>query len=60
MYSVRWRKSAFTLKDMADDLRAIMQEYRERWLARNRLGGLDDSLVRMQRLLDEYEAGSAS
>jgi len=42
---------------MADDIRTIMQEYRERWLARNRPGSLDDSLVRMQRLLDEYESG---
>jgi hypothetical protein len=51
---------AFTRKEMADEMRSIMQDFRERWLARNRPGGLDDSLVRMQRLLDEYESGGVA
>jgi len=46
---------AFSRESMANDLRLLMEEYRQRWLTRNRPGGLDDSLVRMQRMLAEYE-----
>jgi hypothetical protein len=48
--------TTITPRVLADDMRAIMSEYRTRWLARSRLGGLSDSLVRMERLLAEYEA----
>ena len=34
-----------------------MTEFRDIWLARNRPGGLDDSLIRMERMLAEYETG---
>jgi hypothetical protein len=40
--------------DLADDMRAIIAEHRRLWLARNRPGGLQDSVARMQKRLDEY------
>lgn len=45
-----------TRKAMAEELKPLMEDYCRRWLARNRPGGLDDSLVRLQRLLAEYAA----
>src|SRR5262249_30714654 len=49
-------KKAYSKKAMAAEIRRIMKKHRKRWLVRNRPGGLEDSLVRMQRLLDEYES----
>jgi hexosaminidase len=41
--------------EMAVELRGLMEGFREVWLLRNRPGGLEDSLSRLQRLLAEYE-----
>lgn len=41
---------------LAADIRRIMQAHRRLWLARNRPGGLADSLDHYQKLLDEYES----
>ncbi len=43
-------------KALAEDMRGIIAEQRRLWLARNRPGGLDDSIARFERLLAEYEA----
>lgn len=39
---------------LADDLAPLLSEYRRLWLARNRLGGLADSVARLDRLLALY------
>ena len=41
---------------LAYDLDRILAEYRRLWLTRNRPGGLDDSVARMERLLARYRA----
>lgn len=46
--------TTITKAEMAAELRPLRDEFRRLWLARNRPGGLDDSLVRMDRLLEEY------
>lgn len=38
--------------ELAEEVKAIMAVYRELWLARNRPGGLSDSLARFQNLVD--------
>ena len=45
-----------TWRSLAGDIRRIMTMHRRLWLARNRPGGLADSLSHYQRLLDEYRA----
>ena len=40
---------------LADDMRAIITEYREVWLARNRPGGLPDSVARFEAALSDYQ-----
>ena len=50
------RDSSITLPALATEIRGLLADYRERWLARNRPGGLNDSAKRMERLLAEYEA----
>ncbi len=42
---------------LADELEAMIEEYRRIWLARNRSGGLADSAGRLERLLALYRAG---
>ena len=42
--------------ELADDLHAIVGEYREVWLARNRPGGLADSVARLEQALGDYQA----
>ena len=42
--------------ELADDLRAGIASQREAWLLRSRSGGLDDSVARLEKTLDEYEA----
>lgn len=39
-----------------DDMREIIREYERLWLARNRLGGLSDSVARLERLRARYTA----
>jgi hypothetical protein len=41
---------------MAAELRALQSDFAACWLARNRPGGLGDSMARMARLLAEYDA----
>ena len=43
-----------TRRALAEDLRSIIEEYRRIWLLRNRVGGLRDSVGRMERLLRLY------
>jgi hypothetical protein len=40
----------------ADELAGLADEHRRHWLARNRPGGLDDSVARLTRLRDAYLA----
>lgn len=42
-------------KLLADDLISIMARYRELWMARNRPGGLADSIGRLTQILDIYQ-----
>ena len=39
-----------------DDMREIIREYERLWLARNRLGGLSDSVARLERVRARYTA----
>jgi hypothetical protein len=41
---------------LAYDLGRIVEDYRELWLQRNRPGGLDDSVGRLERLVARYRA----
>jgi hypothetical protein len=43
---------------LAGDLRGILRNYEEQWLARNRKGGLSDSTHRLRQRISEYEAAS--
>lgn len=43
-----------TREKLAADIEKIMTDYRKVWLMRNRTGGLEDSIGRMQKLLDLY------
>jgi hexosaminidase len=44
-----------SLAEMDSELRMLMQSYRIQWTARNRIGGLSDSLVRLERMLPDYK-----
>jgi len=39
---------------LADDMRIILGEHRELWVARNRVGGLQDSTRELEKRLGEY------
>jgi hypothetical protein len=42
---------------LREDLQGILDQFRQVWLARNRIGGLKDSTARMEQILaDEYDA----
>jgi hypothetical protein len=41
----------------ASELDPLIEQYRERWLARNRPGGLDDSVAWLHNLHAAYESG---
>jgi hypothetical protein len=43
-------------RELEADLRETIGEYRAIWLARNRPGGLDDSVARLERALADYAA----
>lgn len=45
---------AETRRQLADEIKPIIAEHQRLWLARNRPGGLPESVGRMQRLLDLY------
>ena len=45
-----------TRSELGRDLRALLDEYRALWLARNRPGGLADSAARLEKLSSEYAA----
>ncbi len=42
-------------ENLAVELKEIMAEYRRLWLIRNRVGGLNDSMVRFGKMLKEYQ-----
>ncbi|HEY64821.1 MAG TPA: family 20 glycosylhydrolase [Caldilineae bacterium] len=46
-----------TRESLAEELEGIIEEYKRLWLARNRVGGLEDSVGRMERLLQLYRGG---
>ncbi len=48
--------SAIAPRELAADLAAIETEYRTLWLARNRPGGLDDSVARLVKAAQRYTA----
>ncbi len=50
------RNNAVARRELDADLQAIIQEYQELWLARNRRGGLADSVARLQRARVDYQA----
>lgn len=43
------------LEELRDDLTVILRDYRENWLRRNRSGGLEDSVGRLEDLKQQYE-----
>jgi hypothetical protein len=45
-----------TRQKLAEELEGIIAEYRRLWLARNRPGGLSDSIGRLERLFSLYLA----
>ncbi len=49
--------SSLRAADLVADLDAIEVEYRNLWLARNRPGGLDDSVARLRRARELYQRG---
>lgn len=44
-------------RDLAADMTQLIETHRSVWLARNRVGGLDDSVGRLERLVTEYRNG---
>ncbi|HEY1636790.1 MAG TPA: family 20 glycosylhydrolase [Acidimicrobiales bacterium] len=46
-----------TRSNLAAQLRPLIERHRDLWLARNRPGGLDDSVAWLQHLLECYETG---
>lgn len=48
--------TAYTSANLLAELRPLVGEFSANWIARNRVGGLGDSLTRMARLIAEYEA----
>ncbi len=49
---------ASTRGAFATELDALIVRYRERWLARNRPGGLEDSVAWLHNLRDAYATGA--
>jgi hypothetical protein len=43
--------------ELATDIVELIREFRGIWLQRNRVGGLDDSIARFEKLHQEYLAG---
>ncbi len=58
----RWKLLPDSIKpgELAEELREIVTEHRRVWLARNRVGGLDDSARRLQLLVEEYEQSQST
>jgi hypothetical protein len=51
---------ASTRATLAAELRPLIAEHRRLWLARNRPGGLEDSVSWLEHLLACYETGEAA
>lgn len=49
-------ESKWTARDLLQDLEALLPQQRLNWLARNRPGGLKDSIGRFEPLIGEYRA----
>jgi hypothetical protein len=49
-------KSALSKAELLADLERLVEKQRENWLARNRPGGLDDSIAQFDTALNEYRA----
>jgi hypothetical protein len=49
--------AAGTRNELADRLEPVITAHRDLWLARNRVGGLSDSVSYLERLRDSYRAG---
>jgi hexosaminidase len=47
-------KAARLRRELRDDLKLIIREYKRLWLARNRPGGLSDSVARFEQALQDY------
>ncbi len=47
--------TTYSSPEMAAELRQLREDYQVCWLARNRPGGLSDSLTRLDRLFADYE-----
>jgi hypothetical protein len=41
-------------KELSEDMREIIRDHMELWLTRNRLGGLRDSVVRLEIMRADY------
>lgn len=56
----RWRanRNSEDPERLADDMRKLIARHRQLWLARNRVGGLTDSLRRLEDRLAEYANSS--
>jgi uncharacterized coiled-coil DUF342 family protein len=50
-------KSDATPHELRMDLDTLIMEQRDVWLARNRAGGLEDSIARLHQLRSEYAEG---
>ena len=48
------RQEADLKRELNQDLREIIADYRHLWLARNRVGGLADSMARLEQLRADY------
>ena len=46
------------IRRLATDMRVILGEHRRLWMARNRVGGLQDSTQALEQRLEEYESAS--
>jgi hypothetical protein len=47
-------RSAENVAGLREDLTRLIDEHRRLWLARNRSGGLEDSVGRLSERRDEY------
>jgi len=62
MAIIRLKTKSKTVKDipekyrkkLAAELQKIIQEYKKIWLKRNRKGGLNDSVNKLERLINAY------
>lgn len=60
-HAARWlliirKESAVSARSLSVDLAHLIAEQRDLWLARNRRGGLEDSIERLASMRDDYRA----